>query len=120
MMKDLKYMAALTIPHLCRYCFRFKGQLELYYARLCFCGYSDSGTALTTELQAMMVAQIKGKKKQRKLFDWMLYLNIPIVYGLLFYAPLGCGQSRPFYFRIYRPHAFHGHCSWHERHQRSP
>lgn len=85
MMKDLKYMAALTIPISAIIAFSLKGNWSYITPVYAFVVIPILELLLPQDA-GNDGAQIKGKKKQRKLFDWMLYLNIPIVYGLLFYA----------------------------------
>lgn len=84
-MKDLKYLAAFTLP--------ISAVISLYYQ-----GYWSFFTPfyafVIIPVLEMLLPQDssninqdeRGVKKNKALFDWLLYLNVPIVYGLLIYA----------------------------------
>jgi len=83
-MKDLKYIAALSLPISALIGFYFQGYWSFstpIYAFVCI--------PILEVLLPHDISNIEGKerdaKEKSKLFDWMLYLNIPIVYGLLLY-----------------------------------
>ena len=84
-MKDLKYLAAFTLP--------ISAVISLYYQ-----GYWSFFTPfyafVIIPILEMLLPQDssninqdeRGVKKNKALFDWLLYLNVPIVYGLLIYV----------------------------------
>ena len=84
-MKDLKYLAAFTLP--------ISAVVSLYYQ-----GYWSFFTPfyafVIIPILEMLLPQDSSNinqdereaKKNKVLFDWLLYLNVPIVYGLLIYA----------------------------------
>ncbi|SDB61737.1 alkane 1-monooxygenase [Flavobacteriaceae bacterium MAR_2010_188] len=84
-LKDLKYLAAFSIPLVAflgvylkgTYSFvtPFYGFIIIPILELIF---PESNTNLSN--------QEITDKKANTIFDWLLYLNIPVVYGLLFYA----------------------------------
>ena len=81
-MKDLKYLAALTIP--------LSAVIGLYFKGVwCFLTPIYSFMIIPLLEQILPIddsnyseSELKNKKVNT-LFDWMLYLNLPIVYGLL-------------------------------------
>jgi alkane 1-monooxygenase len=81
-MKDLKYLAALTIP--------LSALLGLYAGGY-WCYFTPFYTFLIIPVLEVLMPQdesnydkkTKDKKALSVLFDWMLYANIPIVFGLL-------------------------------------
>ncbi|MBU2938028.1 alkane 1-monooxygenase [Lacinutrix sp. C3R15] len=82
-MKDLKYLAAFSIPLLAVLGLYFKGiyvYLVPIYAFVLLPVFEMSFPIDDTNLETEEVAN----KLKNKLFDWLLYLNLPIVYGLLF------------------------------------
>jgi len=84
-MNDLKYLASFTLP--------LSAAISLY-----FLGYWSYFTPFyafviipVLELLLPQDSSNLGKnerelKKHSALFDWLLYLNVPLVYGLLIYA----------------------------------
>jgi len=84
-MKDLKYLAALTIP--------FSAVIGLYYKDIwCFLTPVYSFVfipflelILPVDNTNYTENDIKNKTVN-PIFDWMLYLNLPIVYGVLFWS----------------------------------
>ena len=84
-MKDLKYLAAFTLP--------ISAIISLYYQG--FWSYFTPFYAfvvipvleLLLPLDSSNINEAERETKRKKvLFDWLLYLNIPVVYGLLIYA----------------------------------
>ncbi|MGB5273561.1 MAG: alkane 1-monooxygenase [Flavobacteriaceae bacterium] len=84
-MKDLKYMAALSIPLSAVFAFVLQGGWSYITPIYAFVIIPFLELLLPQDSRNLE-SPMKEKKEQSKLFDWMLYLNIPIVYGLLFYA----------------------------------
>lgn len=84
-MRDLKYLAAYSIP--------LSGAISLYFG-----GYFSFFTVVYAFGMIPLLELIfpkdtenlskeaRNEKLKKKLFDWLLYLNFPIVYGLLFFA----------------------------------
>ncbi|MBT8302086.1 MAG: alkane 1-monooxygenase [Maribacter sp.] len=84
-MKDLKYLAAFTLP--------LSAAVSLYL--LGYWSYFTPFYAFVIiPVLELLLPQDGGNldknekelKKNNALFDWLLYLNIPIVFGLLIYA----------------------------------
>jgi len=83
-MKDLKYLAALTIP--------LSAFISIYAAGLWTYFTPVYAFVLIPILEIALPLdnnnfdpKTKEKRTINKVFDWMLYANLPIVYGLLFY-----------------------------------
>ena len=83
-MKDLKYLAALTIPLSAIVSISISGYWT-YFTVV----YAFVIIPLLELILPLDAANFDTKTKERKaatiLFDWMLYANIPIVFGLLGY-----------------------------------
>jgi len=83
-MKDLKYLAALTIPLSAIVSITFSGYWSYFTVVYIFVIIP-----LLELLLPVDATNFDSKTKERKsasiLFDWMLYANIPIVFGLLGY-----------------------------------
>lgn len=84
-MKDLKYLTAFTIPLSALVGIYFKGYWSFITPIYAF--------VLIPVLELLLpVSTINYEGKEResklgnKLFDWMLYLNIPLVFGLFYYS----------------------------------
>jgi len=84
-MKDLKYLAALTIPVAAIISIYLKGVWVFFTPFYVFVMIpllelllSQNGTNYSEE-------ELKNRK-ENSLFDWMLYLNLPMVFGILFWA----------------------------------
>lgn len=84
-MKDLKYLAALSIPVTVFIGLYFKGLLTFITPIYGFIIIPileiifpiDNTNINDTETENLL---------HKKIFDWLLYLNIPIVYGLIIYS----------------------------------
>ncbi len=82
-MKDLKYLCAYTVPLMA-----LIGHLQLgvytyltpIYAFICI----PLLELLTPSSSQNFDNETKLSKSKKKIFDWMLYINLPIVYGILF------------------------------------
>ncbi len=85
MLKDLKYMAALSIPLSAVFAYVLQGGWSYITPIYAFAIIPLLELLLPQDSRNLESPQ-KDKKEQSKLFDWMLYLNIPIVYGLLIYG----------------------------------
>lgn len=84
-MKDLKYMAAFTIP-ICAFIGIYLKGYWSFIAPV----YVFMLIPLLELLLPISEANYQGKereaKEKNKLFDWLLYLNIPLVFGLFYYT----------------------------------
>lgn len=91
-MKDLKYLAAFTIPLVTLIGLHQKGIFSYatpFYAFVIIPILEVAFPVITANVSEKQAETLKNKK----LFDWLLYLNIPIVYGLLFYGLLTVTQN---------------------------
>jgi len=84
-LKDLKYLAALTIPTTAFVGLLIQGPWSYFTPIYAF--------AVIPVLELLMPQQNNNYDKEElniksinKVFDWMLYLNIPIVFGLLLFT----------------------------------
>jgi len=80
--RDLKYLAALTIPASAIIGLYFQGvwsYLTPFYAF----GIIPILELILPEYNINYSEKEQDRRKYNVLFDWLLYLNIPIVYGLL-------------------------------------
>ncbi|MGB5460395.1 MAG: alkane 1-monooxygenase, partial [Eudoraea sp.] len=84
-MKDLKYLAAFTIPISAFIGIYFKGYWSFITPIYAF--------LLIPAMELLLpinATNLEGKEREaslkNKLFDWLLYLNIPLVFGLLYYS----------------------------------
>ncbi|GMN10027.1 alkane 1-monooxygenase [Croceitalea sp. MTPC9] len=84
-MKDLKYLAALTIPISAVISIYFKGYWAFFTPFYAFVIIPILEILLPHDTSNLEGEELKTKAKS-KLFDWMLYLNIPIVFGFLGFA----------------------------------
>lgn len=81
-MKDLKYLAAMTLPISAFIGLYLKGYWSFFTPFYAF--------VLIPVLELLLPhdpsnheGEEREQKQKSKLFDWMLYLNVPIVFGLL-------------------------------------
>lgn len=86
-MKDLKYLAALSIPITVLFGIYFKGVFTFITPVYAF--VIIPVLELVFPIDNSNINEKESKNLlHKKIFDWLLYLNLPIVYGLLFYALL--------------------------------
>jgi alkane 1-monooxygenase len=81
-MKDLKYLAALTLPISAIVSFYFKDHWSFFTPFYAFVIIPILELLLPQDT-SNLEGEERQKKKKSKLFDWMLYFNLPIVFGLL-------------------------------------
>ncbi|WP_047549225.1 alkane 1-monooxygenase [Psychroserpens sp. Hel_I_66] len=84
-MKDLKYLAAFSIPIVAFVSLYLKGSwsyLTPIYAFVLIPFLELIFPVVTTNFSSEEVDQ----RLKRTIFDWLLYLNLPIVYGLVFFG----------------------------------
>lgn len=91
-MKDLKYLVAFTIPLSAVISLYFQGYLSYFTPIYAFVIIPLLELLLPIDKANYSEESIKEKKVNR-LFDWMLYLNLPIVYGLLFASLIIISQN---------------------------
>lgn len=84
-MKDLKYLAAFSIPLIAFIGISLKGAYSFAAPVYAFVLLPIFELILAEDNANLSKDEIDGRLKNR-VFDWLLYLNLPIVYGLLVYA----------------------------------
>ena len=84
-MKDLKYLAAMTLPLSALISIYFKGYWSYFTPFYAFV-IIPSLELLLPHDPSNHEGKSRENKSKSKLFDWMLYVNIPIVFGLLAYS----------------------------------
>ncbi len=80
-MKDLKYLAAFSIPFVAFVGIYYKGIYSFLTPFYAFVFIPILEILLPVETENLTEGEVENKLK-RKIFDWLLYLNLPIV-GLL-------------------------------------
>ena len=81
-MKDLKYLAAFSIPLMACIGLYFRGIFSFLVPVYAFVLLPILETLLPLD-ETNLEKDVVEHKLKNKLFDWLLYLNIPIVFGLL-------------------------------------
>ena len=84
-MKDLKYLAAFSIPLVAFLSIYFKGIWSYATPFYAFVMLPFLELIFSTDNKNLEEGEIESNLK-KKIFDWLLYLNLPIVYGVLFYG----------------------------------
>ncbi|EAR02799.1 alkane 1-monooxygenase [Maribacter sp. HTCC2170] len=84
-MKDLKYLAAFTLPASALLSIQLLGYWSYFTPLYAFVIIPILEILLPLDTTNTTLEERK-KKKHQQIFDWLLYLNIPVVYGLLIYA----------------------------------
>lgn len=84
-MKDLKYLAAFSIPIAAFVGVYFKGGLSFLTPVFAFVFLPFLEIILPVDAYNLNTHEAENKLRKR-VFDWLLYLNLPIVYGLLGFA----------------------------------
>jgi alkane 1-monooxygenase len=84
-MKDLKYLAAFTIPISAFIGIYFKGYWSFITPVYAFVLIPALELLLPVNTSNFEGEEREAKQKN-KLFDWLLYLNIPLVFGLFYYS----------------------------------
>ncbi|MBR9844608.1 MAG: alkane 1-monooxygenase [Algicola sp.] len=84
-MKDLKYLAAFSIPIVAFIGLLFKGNFVFLTPVFAFVIIPLLELTFPVNTDNLSTEAADGKLK-RNIFDWMLYLNLPLVYGLMFFG----------------------------------
>nr|WP_313781157.1 hypothetical protein [Allomuricauda sp.] len=90
--RDLRYLAALTIPLSAAISIYFEGLWSYFTPVYAFVIIPILEVLLPQDTSNLVGAE-KQRKENSRFFDWMLYLNLPIVYGLLGYLLWHVGTS---------------------------
>ena len=86
-MKDLKYLAALSIPIMAFVGLYFKGYYVFLTPVYAFVFLPILDLLFPMDQTNLSPEEVTNNLKN-KLFDWLLYLNLPVVYGLVLFALL--------------------------------
>ena len=84
-MKDLKYLGAYSIPLAATLSIDSRGWLTFSAVIFAFVVIPLTEMAVGKDSKNLKADEIEVKK-HNKVFDYMLYLNLPIVFGLLYWA----------------------------------
>ena len=84
-MKDLKYLAALSIPIMAFIGVYFKGSFVFLTPVYAFIILPTLDLLFPMDTSNPTPEEVTTKLKNN-LFDWLLYLNLPVVYGLVLFA----------------------------------
>ena len=84
-MKDLKYLAAFTIPIVAFIGLFYKGSLAYLTPVYAFVVIPLLELIFPVDKENVTSEEADNKLK-RKVFDWLLYLNLPVVYGLVIFG----------------------------------
>jgi len=84
-MKDLKYLAAMTLPISAVLSVSLKGGWSYFTPFYAFVIIPLLEIALPLDT-SNHEGEVREEKSKSTVFDWMLYLNIPVVFGLLLYT----------------------------------
>lgn len=84
-MKDLKYLAALSIPIMAFIGIYFKGYFVFLTPAYAFIFLPFLDLIFPMDPTNLSQEEVTSKLKN-KLFDWLLYLNLPVVFALVLFA----------------------------------
>lgn len=84
-MKDLKYLAAFSIPLVAFLSVYLKGYWSFATPIFAFILLPVLELILNTDNYNQTEEEVENNLKKR-IFDWLLYLNLPIVFGILIYG----------------------------------
>ena len=84
-MKDLKYLAAFSIPIVCLLGLFLKGYWAWATPLFAFVCIPVLELVFPIDNDNLKPEEADSKLKQ-KVFDWLLYLNLPVVFGLVIYG----------------------------------
>ncbi len=92
-MKDLKYLAAYTIPLACVISFLSNGVLTYSAVIYAFVVIPVMELIVGEDNVNLGEEDIKSRGVN-KIFDIMLYINVPIVYSMIFWGVLYSGKQQ--------------------------
>ncbi len=98
-MKDLKYICAYTIPIMAILGLFLQGYFT-YLTPIYAFGLIPIIELFTQDSKQNLNEQQRLSKGQKKLFNWLLYLNLPIVYSLIFFTIYTCTNQTFFTYEI--------------------
>ncbi|MEK9559348.1 MAG: alkane 1-monooxygenase, partial [Flavobacteriaceae bacterium] len=84
-MKDIKYLLAYTIPVSCLIALELKGLFSFLTIIYAF-GLIPLLELVFSSSESSYSEEDKSSRLKNVLFDWMLYLNLPILFGILIYG----------------------------------
>ncbi|WP_040279589.1 alkane 1-monooxygenase [Psychroserpens damuponensis] len=84
-MKDLKYLAAFSIPVVAFISIYLKGSFVFLTVIFSFVIIPILELIFPVETENLS-QEVAESKLKNKVFDWLLYLNVPIVYGLVVFG----------------------------------
>ncbi|MFD2822534.1 alkane 1-monooxygenase [Lacinutrix iliipiscaria] len=84
-MKDLKYLAAFSIPLMACIGLYYKGVFSFLVPVYAFVLLPILELVFPLDTKNLEKEDVENKLKN-KLFDWLLYLNVPIVFSLLYFT----------------------------------
>jgi alkane 1-monooxygenase len=84
-LKDLKYLSALTVPLSAIIGLYFKG-FWLFFTPIYVFGFIPILELILKEENSNYLENEITSRSINPIFDWLLYLNLPIVYALLFWS----------------------------------
>ena len=84
-MKDLKYISAYSIPIVALLSIYLKGTYTFLTPIYVF-GIIPLIELFTPSSKENLDTNSRISKTKKKIFDWLLYLNLPIIYAILLYA----------------------------------
>ena len=91
-MKDLKYLAAFSIPLVCFIGLKFQNYWVFATPIYAFVFIPVLELLLPIDNDNLSPTAANHKLKN-KIFDWLLYINIPVVFGLLYYSFVVVSQN---------------------------
>ena len=91
-MRDLKYLAAFSIPLVSVLSIYLKGYWSFATPLYAFVLLPVLELIFPVDEHNLGKAEVESKLKN-KLFDWLLYLNLPIVFGILIYGLITVTQT---------------------------
>ncbi|MFD2563522.1 alkane 1-monooxygenase [Aquimarina rubra] len=84
-MKDLKYISAYSIPVVALLSIWLQG-VYTYLTPIYVFGFIPLVELFTPASEENLDEDTRLYKSKKKVFDWLLYINLPIIYSILFYA----------------------------------
>ncbi|WP_027394503.1 alkane 1-monooxygenase [Aquimarina latercula] len=84
-MKDLKYISAYTIPVVAFLSIWLQG-IYTYLTPIYVFGLIPFLELFTSASNENLEEDLRLSKSKKRLFDWLLYINLPLIYSILFYA----------------------------------